>query len=203
MTNRGFMNILWGLLITAFDFRVVGINLLPDFAGFILISMGLIQCVEYSRSFERAKYLSFVLIIVMIPDIVELFIVDYCLFPYVLVNALWPIYAIGGVLNLVMMGFLLTGIRELAMDVKMSELARDVKFLLGAYLIHGGSLLSLFLFSHVSCPGLISPYLSGFLIVIPTILVGIGIPIFIGLLYVVYEGHKIVLELSSQADIMI
>ena len=197
------MNIFWGVLITAFDFRIVGINFLPDFVGFIMISIGLIQCAEYSRSFVKARYLSIVLIVITIPDVVEVFIIDYCLFPYYWVNAFWPIYAIGGILNLVMMGFLLTGIRQLAMEAKNIDLDSHAKILLGAYLIQGGILLFLFLFSHISCPHLISPYLPSFLVIIPMIVVFIGIPILIGVLYVLNEAEKIASKTSSQADGML
>ncbi len=194
------MKIFWGFLITAFDFRFASFNFLPDFLGFILILMGLTECMKYSPSFERARYLSIVLIIIMIPDITELFVIDNCLFPYVWINAFWPIYAIGGILNLIMMWFILGGIRELAMEAKMTELDGDIKNLRAVYLIHGASLVSIFLFSHLSCPYLISPYyLPSLLRVIPIILVGIGIPIFVGLLYVLYEAHKIDSDLYSQA----
>jgi len=57
LTKKGFENIFWGVLITVLDFRIVGINLLPDFMGFFLISRGLIQCAEYSWAFVKAKYL--------------------------------------------------------------------------------------------------------------------------------------------------
>jgi hypothetical protein len=90
-----------------------------------------------------------------------------------------------------MMWLILGGIRGLTEDAKMLDLAGEVKFLRGVYLIHGAILISIFLFSHLSCPYLISPYLPGLLLVIPMILIGIGIPIFIGLLYALYEAHKI------------
>ncbi len=203
LTKKGFENIFWGVLITVLDFRIVGINLLPDFMGFFLISRGLIQCAEYSWAFVKAKYLSIGLAIITIPDIVEIFIIDNCLYPYYWVNAFWPIYAIGGILNLVMMGFLLIGIKQLAQEMKEVDLEINTKYALGAYLISEGLLIALFLFSHFSCPHLISPILPGLLILISMIVGLFGLLIFIGVLYVLNEAKIMASKISSQADVML
>lgn len=151
----------------------------------------------------KARYLSIGLAIITIPDIVEIFIIDYCLYPYYWVNAFWPIYAIGEILNLVMMGFLLIGIKQLAQKMKEVDFEINTKYALGAYLISEGILISLFLFSHFSCPHLISPILPGLLILISMIVGLFGLLIFIGVLYVLNETKIMASKISSQVDVML
>ncbi|WP_427340742.1 hypothetical protein [Caloranaerobacter sp. DY30410] len=67
----GFSKIFWGFIFL-FDFRLNGVDIIPDFIGFILIYFGLQKLVEKNNNFELAKNLAFPLIFISVFDIYQI-----------------------------------------------------------------------------------------------------------------------------------
>ena len=80
----GFMQICYGLILASFDFRFNGINLIPDFLGFIFIVVGLTKIESLHTKFKTAQLPAASLIPLSLPDIIE-FTGDYnplCHYPF-------------------------------------------------------------------------------------------------------------------------
>jgi hypothetical protein len=61
MTTR-VAQLFWGLAIVGIDFRLGRFDVLPDFAGYVLIALGATGLVEWSRHFQTARLLSWILV---------------------------------------------------------------------------------------------------------------------------------------------
>ncbi|MDG5789079.1 hypothetical protein QA612_16605 [Evansella sp. AB-P1] len=57
----------WGFIITFININI-GINLMPDFIGYIIIVIGLTKLVDYSTYFSKGKLFAFILIFYSIPN---------------------------------------------------------------------------------------------------------------------------------------
>lgn len=70
MVRRGFMFLFWGFLLSFLDFRINGLDLLPDFVGYIIISAGLGTLSQWNIQFGKAKFYSLLLIFLSLPDLI-------------------------------------------------------------------------------------------------------------------------------------
>ena len=52
----------WGLVIVAIDFHLGRFDVLPDFAGYVLVSLGAAGLVGWSKHFQSARLLSWILV---------------------------------------------------------------------------------------------------------------------------------------------
>lgn len=66
----GFLNVFWGLIFL-FDFRLGGFDILPDFIGYMFMYSGLNRLTNLNEKFKTAKVISFLLILLSIPDIYQ------------------------------------------------------------------------------------------------------------------------------------
>jgi hypothetical protein len=57
-----FRKIMWGTILQ-FDFRLNGLDILPDFVGYILIFLGLSEMIHLHKNFEVPRILAGILII--------------------------------------------------------------------------------------------------------------------------------------------
>jgi hypothetical protein len=67
-TERGFRRIFWGLVFVVLDFELNGFNVLPDFLGFVLVTMGLGLLVPLHDRFRQARILAALLIVLSLKD---------------------------------------------------------------------------------------------------------------------------------------
>ena len=68
-TERGFRRIFWGLILVVLDLRLdESIDLLPDFLGFVLVTMGLGLLAPLSGRFRTARVLAAMLIVLSLAD---------------------------------------------------------------------------------------------------------------------------------------
>jgi hypothetical protein len=61
MTTR-VAQLFWGLAVVGIDFRLGRWDVLPDFAGYVLIALGATGLVGWSRHFQTARVLSWILV---------------------------------------------------------------------------------------------------------------------------------------------
>lgn len=61
--NSVFNNLKWGFLMIMLDFRIAGIDLLPDFIGYIIFFSSLGYLASQNEYFEKAKNLSIAMIV--------------------------------------------------------------------------------------------------------------------------------------------
>lgn len=54
--------VFWGLVIVAIDFHLGRFDVLPDFAGYVLVSLGAAGLVGWSKHFQSARLLSWILV---------------------------------------------------------------------------------------------------------------------------------------------
>ena len=54
--------VFWGLLIVAIDVHLGRFDVLPDFAGYVLVALGAAGLVRWSRHFQAARLLSWILV---------------------------------------------------------------------------------------------------------------------------------------------
>ncbi len=119
--DYGFMKILVGSLIIFFDFRINGFNLIPDFVGYILITMGLSKALQLDEKFKRAQFFAIAMIVLSIPNIIE----------FQGFNPLWPIAPIVTIVSLCMLWFLLGGITDVALrngNESLADLSKKVLY---------------------------------------------------------------------------
>ncbi len=116
----GFSKIFWGFIFL-FDFRFNGVDIIPDFIGFILIYFGLQMLAEKNNNFESAKSLAFPLIFISVFDIYHI------QKPGINITTMSWIGLIIGVvftiLNLIMVYRICLGISEMANERSENELA--------------------------------------------------------------------------------
>ncbi len=113
----GFKKIFLGIIFL-FDFRFNGIDIIPDFIGFILIFLGLSEICKLHEKFNTAKTLSLVLIFISIPDIYNS-PTTYTSAQEALANVNPLLFLFGivyTILYLFFMYYLFTGIRDVAME---------------------------------------------------------------------------------------
>lgn len=65
----GFRKIFWGNILLLFDFRLQGFDILPDFIGYILITIGLSEILNMNYKFQTARLMSIILIFISLFDI--------------------------------------------------------------------------------------------------------------------------------------
>lgn len=71
IVENGFSKLRWGFLFILIDFRLQGIDILPDIIGYIFFAIGLNILSESSEYFEKAGQLNIVMIISSIFSIYE------------------------------------------------------------------------------------------------------------------------------------
>jgi len=72
-TERGFRLVFWGLVFVVLDIHLdESVNLLPDFVGFILVTVGLGRLVTLSGRFRAARVLAAMLIVLSLADFSDL-----------------------------------------------------------------------------------------------------------------------------------
>ncbi len=97
-----FAQIFWGLLLTILDFKFNGLDILPDFLGYILIALGCRGLAEFSDSFLLAGRLGWIM-------------VAFPFVGYALRGNLWIVTKIlNRAIDTGMIWFLLGGVMELA-----------------------------------------------------------------------------------------
>ncbi len=60
---NGFKLIIIGYLFNFLDFRLQGIDIIPDFVGYLLIFIGLSKVLDLNKKFETARFISIILLI--------------------------------------------------------------------------------------------------------------------------------------------
>ncbi|QVK17292.1 hypothetical protein KHQ81_10550 [Mycoplasmatota bacterium] len=65
----GFKKIFIGTILILLDFRIQGLNIIPDIIGYILIFIGLSEIIHLNSKFAVARIMSIILILFSIPDI--------------------------------------------------------------------------------------------------------------------------------------
>ena len=66
----GFTKLLWGFVFL-FDFRLNGIDILPDPIGYLLIFLGMTSLMVFFKEFINVRWIAFVLIFTSIPSVVQ------------------------------------------------------------------------------------------------------------------------------------
>lgn len=124
MAVEGLRKFYWGFLFIMVDFRIMGIDILPDIIGFILFAMGFSALLEESDHFRSARDLNIPMIILSIFTIYER--------PAgqdggVHFHPLWPLGILVGVagiiLTLMVVYRLFMGIEEMAGRRELRELS--------------------------------------------------------------------------------
>lgn len=117
----GFNKMYWGFLFF-FDFRIQGVDILPDVIGYWLIYLGLKEIVSVNSHFIEARKYTVVLAILSIFDLyqIQVPIEQFNL------NSIWGIFMLMGIiivlLDLLMVFHLCHGIAELAAEKSFGEL---------------------------------------------------------------------------------
>lgn len=116
----GFSKIFWGFIFL-FDFRFNGVDIIPDFIGFILIYFGLQKLVEKNNNFELAKNLAFPLIFISVFDIYQIQKPENNIITMSGIGLI--IGVVFTILNLIMVYRICLGISEIANERSENELA--------------------------------------------------------------------------------
>lgn len=103
--DYGFMIVFWGLVISIIDIRINGVNLIPDFIGYLIIIVGLGRAKELDSSFKIARFASWILAPLAVTDIIKIDGTQ---------NSLWPLSVLTSIIYIVFTWFLLDGIIETA-----------------------------------------------------------------------------------------
>lgn len=111
--DYGFMTIFVGFLITFLDFRINGLNIFPDFVGYIIIAIGLSKAFQLDEKFKTAQMFSVIMIVLSFPDIVE----------FTGYDPLWPLSLIATIVALLLTWFLLNGVTDVALRNSNEDLA--------------------------------------------------------------------------------
>lgn len=109
--TKGLGQIFWGLLITVLDLNINGVDILPDFVGYMIAAMGCTALTAASRHFSLAALLAWVLLI--------LSVFVYALSGRVLTGG--RLLAMG--IDIAMMWQILAGVMELAKAKGRGDLA--------------------------------------------------------------------------------
>ncbi|QVK17293.1 hypothetical protein KHQ81_10555 [Mycoplasmatota bacterium] len=113
----GFKKIFIGTILILQDFKILGLNILPDFIGYIIIFIGLSEIIHLSSKFKIAKIMSFILIFLSIPDIyfIPIPFIPYYFFKHTIIYT---------VIYIIFSYFLFIGIKETATSIHNSNLAK-------------------------------------------------------------------------------
>lgn len=71
MRQQGFSNFFWGFLFIMFDFRLQGIDIMPDIIGFILFALGFQSLAAHSHHFAKGGTMNWIVLILSIFAIYE------------------------------------------------------------------------------------------------------------------------------------
>ncbi|HEY5586250.1 MAG TPA: hypothetical protein VIK78_17375 [Ruminiclostridium sp.] len=71
MNERGFSKLYWGFLFIMLDFKIQGVDILPDIIGYILFAVGLSMLAGNSMNFKKAGNFNIPMIIISIFSIYE------------------------------------------------------------------------------------------------------------------------------------
>ena len=71
MIRSGFGKLYWGFLFIMIDFRIQGIDILPDVIGYILFAIGFNMLAENSEFYKKAAKFNIIMIIVAVFSIYE------------------------------------------------------------------------------------------------------------------------------------
>ncbi len=178
MYSEKYNKLFWGLVITLFDFRIMGFNILPDLIGYIIIISALLSLQSHHKGYGKAKMFAIVLLVLSVTDIYQ---IDDNILNGFTVNTTTIIFmiisSITVILDILMVYFIINTILELALSSNFDELYETAQFRWKAYLIIN----SIFL--------LVSPFMINvpedivILIIIPLTLIVMIIKImFIGLI---------------------
>ncbi len=69
MYEKAFKKIFWGYLFTVINFRISGIDILPNIIGYIIILLGLKVLTNENEYFKKALNYNYGMIIISIPEI--------------------------------------------------------------------------------------------------------------------------------------
>ncbi len=127
------MGVFWGFVLVVFDFRVCGWNLLPDFVGFVLIAVGLGDLEGVHRNFGKAQGWALALVVLALPDVVELGVPVQPGNPTILVNVLWPLVLLMNGGRVIMTWFILKGVVDLAQKAGLLFFAQETSNILSFY----------------------------------------------------------------------
>ncbi|RJE83867.1 hypothetical protein D3P07_23940 [Paenibacillus sp. 1011MAR3C5] len=149
MVQAGFSKFFWGFLFIMFDFRIQGVDILPDIIGFILFAVGFQALAQHSDHFTKGKIFNLVLVFLSIFTIYEQ--------PNqgggVHIN---PIGIIVGLVSLVLLLLtvyhVLMGIKDMASRLSRSEIMEEAEKKWTYFLVF--QIASLFLFVLILIPPL-------------------------------------------------
>lgn len=114
-----FKKIFWGLLFLLINFRIQGIDIVPDFIGYIFIYMGLRDLAEHDQNFYEGKKFALPLIILSIFSIYKpqnpSYQINFNVFSFILGIAIL-------ILNLKTIYHICMGISSLAINIGDTEL---------------------------------------------------------------------------------
>lgn len=109
----GINTIFWGLMLVFLDFRINNFDLLPDFLGFIIVLVGLMNLSSLSGAFIKAKPYAAVSLILSLPDLYNIsFRSNYVpgwFWIYIIVVGLISLYV-----NIMLYFYIISGIKEVA-----------------------------------------------------------------------------------------
>lgn len=122
MVREGFNKFFWGFLFMMFDFRIQGIDILPDVVGFILFAMGFQALAEHSGYFVKAKTINLVMIVLSVFSIYE----QPAQGEGIHINPLSVVVGlVSFVLILVVVHYLFMGIRDMAVKRQRFDIEHD------------------------------------------------------------------------------
>ncbi|MFF2889588.1 hypothetical protein [Paenibacillus sp. NPDC057967] len=71
MVQEGFSKFFWGFLFIMFDFRIQGIDIMPDIIGYILFTMGFLAFAAHSDHFTKGKTYNMIMVVLSVFSIYE------------------------------------------------------------------------------------------------------------------------------------
>lgn len=114
----GFNNLFWGFILTQFDFRVEGLNMLPDTMGYLIIYHGLEQLMEHNKHFKTARIIALPLVFLSIFDLFTVNQLAHDIKAWVFLTG----GIVTGVVDLLLVYHICIGIAELALASRHDDL---------------------------------------------------------------------------------
>jgi hypothetical protein len=149
MVENGFFKYYWGFLFIMLDFRLQGVDIMPDVIGFVLFMIGFQTLAAQSEYFQKGKAFNVIMIVVSIFSIYEKPVQGGGIH----IN---PIGAIIGLLSLVLLIIvvyhLFMGIKEMASKRRLFDLVEEAGQKWTYFLVF--QIVALFLFVLIFIPPL-------------------------------------------------
>lgn len=101
-------HIFWGLVFIFFHFRIIGIDLLPDFLGYLFVSFGLYSLAVKSVHFKRSLLCSAALFLMQLVHLLTFIGIRFHLLVYLILD-FSSVFA-----SLMMLYFIVMGLKDLA-----------------------------------------------------------------------------------------